>query len=66
MKALSRYFVRALMITGALVAMNMPPLVSSANAQAIKCNVTIDPGQVCTVSTSCFLGYCHGVVVCCC
>jgi len=55
---------KALMLAGALLAINTPPLIARGNA--VVCSVTVNPGQVCTVTTSCFLGVCHCVTVCCC
>jgi hypothetical protein len=49
-----------------LVAMNLPPAMPTANAEAVKCVVNIQPGQVCTTTVSCFLGVCTCVTVCCC
>jgi len=66
MKTMRQKLANALIVAGALVAMNLPPAMPTANAEAVKCVVNIQPGQVCTTTVSCFLGVCTCVTVCCC
>jgi len=66
MKSSLRNSAKALLVAGVLVAMIMPPVISTANAEGVKCVVNVDPGQVCTTTVSCFFGVCTCITVCCC
>ena len=57
---------KTIVIAGALLTANMIPLTAKAAAGGTACIVNVPPGGSCTVTTSCFVGVCHCVVVCCC
>jgi len=50
--------IRVALMAVALFGMNMPAL------RALNCIANPGPGQTCIVTTSCFGGVCHCVVVC--
>jgi hypothetical protein len=57
---------KALMLAGALLTINMAPMTARADTGGTPCSVIVPPGGSCTVTTSCFMGYCKCIVVCCC
>lgn len=57
---------KALVLAGAMLAINMAPMTAKADAGPVNCIVPVTPGQTCLVSVSCWLGVCHCTVVCCC
>jgi hypothetical protein len=57
---------KALVLAGALIAVNMAPMTARADAGGTNCLVPVLPGQTCSVSTDCFMGVCTCIVVCCC
>jgi len=67
MKKLSKRIAKALLVTGALAALNLSPAALRADSGGGSvCTFYPPPGEtcICTVTTTCIFEVCHCVVVC--